>query len=373
MSDTIRLQQMAEAILQQSKDPIEIEKAADLLRAAAEIENQRAETLKLRVEEQKLSVELKEAERLRKHGNTKDYISILAPLFTTLVLAGTLIQQSYQFVQSEKNKQVQFNQSEADKLAEVRRQQDRDEDSRWADAIKTLSQTEKLSPSTVILKSFVKSDRYGAAASQTALQVLAKTEDTDLFSRLFASILEPVSWSNAQEIVELDRSLSSNTIILYEKTWNPEKHVNDLTKLTKVERQRWDYLRTNTRFVSNKLAILLRGPRPAGTKLDLHSTDLWEEFQGADFSGANVESANFSGMDVAGAKFDHITGFSFSQFEGTAWWRAASMDPALVEDLVKRFPYREKSPYRGSNINKADFDTGVARLRALRIPDSKAH
>src|SRR5580704_8487773 len=130
MNDTERLRQIAASIIEGPPEDTVIQKAAELLKLASEIDSQRAEARKLAAEEQKISNDLKRSEQISQHEHFKDYIALLAPLFTTVVLAGTLVQQSYQFVQSEKTKQAQFIQAEKDKDAEARRQADAAEDLR---------------------------------------------------------------------------------------------------------------------------------------------------------------------------------------------------------------------------------------------------
>jgi hypothetical protein len=101
--DTERLREIATSILERAHDDSTASKAGELLKLASEIENQRAEAQKLKVEEQKISLEVKES-RQPKSFDWKAFIALLAPVVTTLVLAVTLVVQSYQFNRSEKNK-----------------------------------------------------------------------------------------------------------------------------------------------------------------------------------------------------------------------------------------------------------------------------
>src|SRR5437763_16972235 len=95
---------------------------------------------------------------------------------------------------------------------------EREEDLRWTEAVKLLSQAEKISPAGVLLKSFAKSQRYGAQAYKTAVQILIKTDDPQLFANLFGSVFDPVDWNNLSQVVELNRTLDSERNSLVSKS-----------------------------------------------------------------------------------------------------------------------------------------------------------
>src|ERR1035438_4222722 len=364
MNDTEQLRQIAASILEGSHDEASAQRAAELLKLASEIDNQRAEATKLAAEEQKIRNDLKEFQQTEKNQHLKDYIALLSPLFTTIVLAGTLVQQSYQFVQSEKTKQAQFIQAERDKDAEARRQADAAEDLRWADAIRLLHTSEKLSPAAVILKSFIKSERYGGPASQTALQLLFKTNDPVVFEDLFNAILDPVTWSNAPQVIELDRTMFSSLAPLWGKSWDSKARNNNYSKLNKAEQQKREFLQNELEFISNKLAPVLKGPRPAGAKVDLRSVNLEGDFDGADFSGAELRGSSLSDSSVKGANFSGVTGYEGVPFASTAWWRAGKVDRPLLEYLIRNFPYEERLRLGYAPASsQADYEDGVARLK----------
>jgi len=364
MNDTEQLRQIAASILEGHPDEAAALKGAELLKLASEIDTQRAETRKLAAEEQKINDDLKESQQVKKHTHVKDYIALLAPLFTTVVLAGTLVQQSYQFVQSEKTKQAQFVQSERDKDAEARRQADAAEDLRWADAVRLLSQSEKLSPAGVILKSFIKSERYGGPANQTAMQVLVKTNDPVVFADLFNTTFDPVSWNNVQQVIELDRTLSSEVNPLLIKTWDGKTETNQTANLNPAERQEYQYLDKALSFISSKLAPVLKGPRPSSAnKLDLRSIDFYGDFEGADFSGADISGSTMASLNVKGANFTGVVGYETVPFNSTPWWRASKIDQNMLQYLIERFPYKETRTFYSPASSQADYDVGVARLK----------
>jgi len=367
MNDTDQIRQIATSIIEGCREETAVRQGAELLKLASEIDKQRAESRKLATEEQKISNDLSESKETKKHARMKEYIALLAPLFTTIVLAGTLVQQSYQFVQSEKTKQAQFIQAERDKDAEASRQADAAEDLRWADAVKLLSQSEKLSPAGVILKSFVKSPRYGAPAVQTAIQVLGKTDDPTGFADLFATIFDPVSWNNVAQVLDLDRRLNSDITPLYVKSWNPKTLHNDLTRLSPSERRKYEYLTTDLTFISSRLALVLRGERPPNTRLDLKSVNLFGNFEAADFSGGDITGSVMAEIDVKGANLSGVVGYEGVPFTATAWWRASKIDEGMFQYLIKTYPYDARSTYFPPST-KADYEAGVGRLKLSLQP-----
>ncbi|HEY3972047.1 MAG TPA: pentapeptide repeat-containing protein [Candidatus Sulfotelmatobacter sp.] len=371
--DTEQLRRIAFAIIEGGPENSSAQKGAELLRLVSEIEKQGAEARKLVAEELKINDERKETRADKRHRRIKDYIALLAPLFTTVVLAATLIQQSWQFVRSEQAKRAEFIQSERDKDAETRRQADAAEDLRWADSVKLLSQSEKLSPAGVILKSFAKSDRYGGLASQMAMQLLVRTDDPTMFADLFNLIFEPISWGNVRGVIELDRNLTGQANPLFTKSWNPKTMANDYSKLSDPERKQVSYLGKDLSLISGKLSALLKGQRPSGEKLDLRSITLYEDFRGADFSGADITGSTLTGIDVKGADFSGVTGYTGATFSGTAWWKAARIDHDMLRYLEAAYPYSGTAQYYWeTRPSKGDYDSELRRLQGSPRPGQQA-
>jgi hypothetical protein len=354
MDDTKRLREIAASIITDSNDEVRIKNAAELLKLASEIENQRAGASKLESEEQKIRFDLGESRGHRKTDDRKTYITLLAPVVTTFVLAGTLILQSYQFAQSEK-----------DKKAELKQQADAAEDVRWTDAVKLLSQSNNLSPAGALLKSFIRSERYGAQAHQTALQILLKTDEEELFENLFGSVFEPVGWSDFPQLVDLNRALHSNFLPVVGKTWDPQKQVNDLSRLNEQDRKQYDSFTREIEFTSARIASVLRVPRPKGAAIDLHSTDLLVcDLQGADLSGANLDLANISNANLRGANLRGITHAQFTIFS-TAWWEASEISQDVLQYLMITAPFQPGHVYGllSQAISQKDYDENIARLQ----------
>jgi hypothetical protein len=352
MTDTDKLRELANSTIGKSVDQPEIEKAAQLLKLAAEIDQCRAEARKANLDRRKVVQDLRESRHRLKTEDTKAYISLLAPVFTTLVLAGTLVLQSYQFIHSERDKQV-----EAQRQAAVA------EDVRWAEAIKLL-QSDKLTPASLLLKSFIRSDRYGPPAYRTAVSILIKTEDPEVFANLFVSIFDPIDWSNAQQVFDINRSLTSHLAPLLAKPWDPKKGRSDLHRLNRTEQIEYDYLKKELKFISIEIALSLKGPRPAGIKPDLHSTSFWGDLRGADLRGANLNQANLIAISVQGADLSEITEYDNVNCFATAWWQASKISGGLLQYLIATYPFDPKIDYHDDKpSSKADYEVAIARFQ----------
>jgi hypothetical protein len=352
--ETKRLREIAASIIADSNEEGRIKNAAELLKLASEIENQTAGASKLATEEQKLNFDLRESRGHRNSEDRKAYITLLAPVFTTLVLAGTLILQSYQFAQSEKDKQ-----------AESRQQRDAADDVRWADTVKLLSQSNKLSPAGALLTTFSTTPRYKEQARQQALQLLRSTLDAEEFKNLFGFVFEPIGWKDVPEVLKLNRDsyLSLNPVL--QKIWDPTKQGRDaLGKLDPEEQKQLDGLDKVISFTCSEIAPVLRKPRPSGGALDLHLTDLYQcDLQGADLSGANMDGANLTSVNLNGANLQGVTHEGLGVY-ATAWWEASQMSPDLLQYLLEKSPFQPEVGYGPlyQKITKKGYDDNVARL-----------
>jgi uncharacterized protein YjbI with pentapeptide repeats len=354
MNDTEKLREIATSILEKSNDDGVARNAGELLKLAAEIENQRADARKLTVEEQKISFDVNESRHRLKSDDRKAYIALLAPVFTTFILACTLVMQNCQFQQSERDKQ-----SEARKQAELA------EDTRWTEAVKLLRESDKISPAGALLKSFANSS-HGALAYKTAVEILLKTDDPQAFANLFGSVLDPVDWNNLPQVVDLNRKVDSQRSALSSKSWDKRKQLIDESKLNKAEKLQLDQLTTKVQFITARIATTFRGPRPSGVSLDLRSTDLWTgDFRGADLSGANLSDADLTYLNLEGANLSGITEYQQVRFTASAWWQASKIGKGLLEYLVKGYPFEAGSLNYNSetSVSKADYEAAVAKLR----------
>lgn len=326
-----------------------LEKATAALKVIRETEKAIAETRKLAAEEKKLAYDLEQAPNRDKSEQRKAFISLLTPIITTAVLAATLIAQTYQFTQSEKNKR------------------DAAEDAQWSDGIKALSQSEKLSQPAVILSPFLKSKRYRDLARQAAQQLLMQTEDYLVFKDLFKSAFEPIDWNNLPTILEINRSVWSKLNAMLVLTWDSKAATNDLTKLTKEDRERYEHFWKVIQFLGTSVAPLLQAPRPQGQSLDLRFASFEGDWKGANLSRANLAYSGLYRVNLQGANLSEITQFEGSSFYQTAWWEAARISTPLLDYLVQHWAYNPDQQY-GSlrrRVEREEFQTALSRLKGL--------
>ncbi len=158
-----------------------VEKAAAALKLAAELEKTSAQR----------------SERVR------DYVALLTPLVTIVILAATLVAQNWQFLRSERDKRE-------DAM-----------DAQWQDAVKTISASGALSPGVVALQPFLRSAKYGEQARDAAANLLANSSDAGFFTTLFGTAFAPVTWSNVDRVIRLDRALRARFDPLLAKTADP--------------------------------------------------------------------------------------------------------------------------------------------------------
>src|SRR5262249_11005805 len=79
-----------------------VEKAGRMLTTIAEIEKQKAEAGKLSAEEVKIRSELSDVEKRRQSDERKFYGSLIVPIFSAIVLGGTLLLQTHQTYNAER-------------------------------------------------------------------------------------------------------------------------------------------------------------------------------------------------------------------------------------------------------------------------------
>jgi hypothetical protein len=340
-----RLRTAASALLADGTDPGSAQKAGEILKLASEIERQGAESSKLGMEEEKLRIDAEQSAGLRRSDNHKFYVSLLTPLLSTVVLAGTLALQTFQFTQSERAKR-----------SDAQRQADALEDARWSEAVKALSASDRLSAAATLLKTYFASPRYGTIARQTAFGLLVQPNSGEVFRDLFLAAYSPITWDDLPTVLELDQLLVSQFAPLFATA---SKH-----KLTRDEQARYDELYADVSLIGNQIAPLLRSKRPPGVQLDLRNVDLWScDLSNADLSGANIDGLTLTTVVLKGAD---LSGVSYRNlyWKGTAWWQSARMSPELVSYLSRTAPYDPHTDYGPAIVSQKDYDAGTATLSA---------
>jgi hypothetical protein len=330
----------------------DLEKATQAFKSLSEIEKTRAEISKLTAEEQKIRHDIENASKQERLEGRQRYITLLTPVFTTLVLGLTLGLQTYQFFRTERDKQEAA------------------EDAQWSEAVKTVSQAEagKMSPVALTLNPFLKSRRYADRARRTAFEVLSNTHD-QVFADIFDEAFLPLDWGNLDTVLQIDRTLGKNVGPLYRKSWKPDERVNDIEHLlTDDERQEYKYSTDALYEIGKSVTPLLKGPRPQGQNLDLSST--W--FVDCDWSEVNLYGANLVNFDLRGADLDGadlggITSFGGAEiYYGTAWWDASRISPDFLDYLIRECPYDPTGRYGTKNkqVSRQQYEDAIKRLRS---------
>jgi Pentapeptide repeats (8 copies) len=330
-----------------------VEKATGAMKLSSDLEKSQAELRKLALEETKLGYENATAEKRQRSESLKDYVALLAPFVTVLTLAATLIVGGWEFRQTEK-----------DKAAAA-------EDAQWADAIKVISQSSKLSPGVIALNPFLKSPRYATLARETAVQLLANSSDRALFTDLYGAAFVPVGWDNLAQVIRLDKALKARGSPLWEKTYDRTTDTNDPKKLTPEEKEIVEYVNVALSEICSQVGSVLKG-RPSGTALDLSGARFWScDWSGADLSGANIDGLELASVDLRGASLGYIVHFENTYFYNVPWWEAKNISPKLLEYLEHDpdCEYKESKTYgpRGDKVSQQQYAAAMARLRQSEL------
>jgi uncharacterized protein YjbI with pentapeptide repeats len=356
MDDIDQLRQASASLLRKAEGgsvpelAVAIERAADVQRLAADLEGSRLDARKLELEERKLQEESAAAAKRFKSERTRDRATIVTPVVSILAVVATLWFQMYQLQVSEAGKR------------------DAAEAAQWSEAVKTISQTDKLSPGVVALNPFLKSPKYGDQARVTAVQLLANTSDTVFFNELYGAAFVPIDWSNLAPVIRLDRALKARALPLIDRTWNAQTQSNELSKLDPTERALYDHLNVVLTRISTQVGSLLKASRPPDlTAPDLSGTSFRDsDWEGADASGANLEDARLVYLSVKNANFDRITNFAGIYVYRVAWWEAARISAPLLGYFETNFPYEPNVTYGRNNNARFTPQEYAAALERLK-------
>jgi len=324
-----------------------LEKAAGALKLAAEMDKTRTELAKLTQEISKLQHENRTAAGRERSERMRDYVALLTPLITIITLAATLIAQNWQFLRSEQNKREEAL------------------DAQWQDAVKTISTSGALSPGVVALQPFLRSPKYGEQAREVAVNLLSRSSDPAFFTSLFGTALTPVTWTNVDRLVRLDRELVARGNPIWTKAWDVAKQENNLKKLTPPERGTYDYIETIAPSITSEVAAVLKTPRITGVVVDLSATYFKNgDWSGINFSDVNLENMNLNRMDVRNAELDGVTRFTGAYFYYTAWWEVKSINRPLLDHLKANNPFRPGTAYglRDNLVSTAQYEAAIQRL-----------
>jgi hypothetical protein len=328
-----------------------VEKMAQAIKSESDVAKSVAEIEKLKVETRKALHDLEQASRRARSEGWQHYVAVFAPIATTLVLCFTVVLQAYQFVKSEGDKQQAA------------------EDTQWSAAVRLISQNAKLSPIAATLNPFLKSKRYAEVARKTATQVLMNTKDPATFNDLLNDAFSPLSWSNIDDVLQLDRGLGTRYEALNNKSYDETTQSNATARLTPVEAEDYSSLREYLLQIGGLTATLLKAPRPVDQNLDLRSSNFMNvDWSGVNLSGANLENVVWRYIDLKDADLRSITSFSGAYVFGVAWWEAKRISPELLAFLMDQSKFDPKIYYgiRARQISIKEYEDGLAKLKRSR-------
>jgi len=341
--DAERLRAKANVLLQ-SGSSADAAEAAGMLDKASEIEARAAATLKTQAEWKKLQEPAP--------AGWEPFVIQLTPFLSVLTVMLTLVFNSYQTRKESQQKRE-----------EAVRQAAADEEKRFNDAIALIQKTENFSPAVAILSTFANGP-FAPQARQTAVSLLLSTKSYDNFVTLFNSYVEPVSWENVKQLLDLLRSVSTAVGPILTKAW--VNNMTDLSVLTPAEMDNYTLMTQERTFLGTKLATLLTQSRTSPHPLDLTNMGLDAiDLTGADLRGCMApktwDCVNLDDTDLRG-----FVNFQSSWFFNTAWWHARRIDTPFLEYLMARFPYTETQRANSRiAISAADYQRNLTRLRAL--------
>jgi hypothetical protein len=351
MIDITKLRKYAENLLSNATDSGSVQEVMTFVKLIEEIDNQQTSTLKLQAEIEDIALHRKDAGK----GLWKDLVIWVTPLLTTIILAGTLIFQAYT-----------FKKSEADKLIEAQRQTDLAEKTRWADALKVLSASDKISPASALLRSFTTMPYKAYARDLTFALLNQRQNDPSAFAELFKSNLEPVEWTSLRDTLRLNRQLFAQLNPLWLKMWDPKTNLTVTRKLSASETLNEKNLNQDLDITVSAVVSLLKSSRPSDMTTDFRGLYFYQaELSHADLHALDIGSSDFGYATLDGADMSSITSFDYSVFNGCIWWHAAKISAPLMTYLTKTYPFDpNRTDYHTPvPLTKVDYQESVDRLR----------
>ena len=286
----------------------------------------------------------------------RNWIPLFAPMIATVILAITVWFQSGQ-------------------LSATR---EANEDAQFREVIKTVAQardTESEFTAFLLFKPFLGSKRYRDTTRQMIITILPKVEVYDTFEDLLTSLFPDPTFADADGLARIGRTQTRRLHALNHRLEHLQ-HDPPIDGALKAHMEedaighQRETLLDEIRLVNNDL-VKAMSSRSAGVgSVDLSSILFYRcDWSYRKFHGMTIEGADFDSVNLKGAELRGITGFESSDWTGTAWWQAKSMDGNLLRYLEKKFPYRQSDHYLwASQITATDYDQNVKRLEAELTP-----
>jgi hypothetical protein len=331
--------------------PDDVAKGAALLEKASAIEQAQINAEKTATEQQKLQKELDDEQSSR----WKSFATNLAPLVTTIVLAGTLI---FQILQS----RAERHEKSLERIVEAKNTAKDD----FTDALKNTQLLEGISPAAAWINSITE-EPYRSAARKLGTKLMMRAKTFDDFQDLFGELMDPVTPDKMEELMKLSRGL--DTIYNPKKPelvplWDKRQKGLELKPEDLVKLEVGDRLEQEQGLLSQRLGSLLRGRAAGDAAPDLHAIGLTNvDLSGCDLRGANIAMTAWNWVNLDDCDMSGITEFQFSAFYSTAWWHVSAMSAGLLEHLKANYAYAPgQNCWSKIPVSAEEYAASIARL-----------
>jgi hypothetical protein len=322
-----------------------VDKAAALLKAASDLEQQQANTAKLKIDYQKVEQDLQAS---RHHW--KDTVAAATPLLSILILGVTLGYQMYS-----------GHLSEEDKQADAARQAQQAEQTRWTDDLKIIYGPNGAASAASLLNTFTV-DPQKSYARDAAAKLLLTVHDRNNFEAIL-STLDPVTPADMDKLIQISRSIVGQSDPLARRANHPQSGDPAFTPNDSQALADFHYEQT---LVSQKIASLLKQRKSESQSLNLSGAAIFQaDLTGADLRNADLSRAAFDGVNFDGCDLTNLSKFQYLSVWNSAWWHAAKIDPQLLNYLESQAPYKPGDQYSNAKaVTMEDYTSNLARLKS---------
>ena len=195
---------------------------------------------------------------------------------------------------------------------------------------------------------------------------MESTSDQTLFRNLFNTALAPLSWSDMDRVVKLDRQLLQNVQPVWSKAWDQQNNRTDTNRLSADQKKLYDFFNEAIWLITPQIGGLLQVPRQSPEKeIDLSFTYFnGGDWHGIDFDGANLENMWVEAMDLRNAAFKGVTRFNGVKLQNTAWWEVNSINKEFLDYLQSNCPFSPDTCYgqKQQKVSPKEYDDAINRL-----------
>jgi uncharacterized protein YjbI with pentapeptide repeats len=339
---------------------------------------------KTAIESEKLRLETEQLKKVAPRESWRFWMPAMAPFVGASLVAITLFLQLRQF---NTNYQLQVD--------SANRQAAADEDARFREALTAAKLPEGVSAfaSTSLLKGLLNSKKHSIEANEVAVSLLGVTSPIEGYTILFPAVFGKPSWDKFAEAVRLAQIIT--------RRWDDEifQRQDLRSELSSLQKEQASQsgnsprlppyfmphglnpseiegklhqsdvanhdVQMEARLVAKYIADCLRTYRPPNTPVDLSGAALWNaDLSGIDLGDARLEETDLSSVDISGADLSKVKEFSDSRWQNTAWWRAKTISPLLLNYLQANAPFDPKTTYfKDATRTKSEYLKEVARLK----------